>query len=682
MLLSWRLSAAVSGGGGDMASQHRPQHSGPTSLSRCLDGEHWEIKEKLRHYIGENELFNLRFDLPLSAYREVTLQRAKCLLKFPDVQAQFDDQVGHRNGYMNKNLAIGDVGSATDLSVGVKMGVMAWLFGGAVINLGTEKHIEQYFMPLQELKFTGMFAMSERGHGSNVRQLQTEAHYDPGAQEFVINTPCEDAQKIYIGNALQGNYACVFAQLIVDRKSKGPHAFIVPIRDENGLFPGITVTDMGLKEGLNGVDNGMLSFDHVRIPRNNLLNRYAEVMPSGEYNTSIQSDGKRFNAMLAAMIGTRLALAFQGTTSMKVGLEIAIRYCLKRRQFGPNGGPEYAILDYQTQQVRLMPHLATCLGLLFAQRYAGEIMDTEYNEKKELLDNRYLQALTSALKAYSTWENIKCLQTCRELCGGMGYMAENRLASLKTDSDVFVTFDGDNMVLMQQVAREMLDHYSQQFGGSKIKGMLTFIAGGLWNSVQTSMFAVNIHPITDVQFILKALMFREGKQLRTLAARLLNKVSTKKEEPFSAWNSCQQHAVTMAMSFVQRVVLQQFMAAVEKCQYRGDREVLQKFCRLYALHCLYSDRGWFLEQGYISSTHTKEIRDMYLKMCSESKEVALQVVEAFRLPRNCVHAPIAGIPSEIAPWAYYPENGGTSRQSQPSDKQQGTTKSQHIQSRL
>ncbi|XP_078000930.1 acyl-coenzyme A oxidase-like protein [Glandiceps talaboti] len=654
--------------------------SSPSSLSRYLDGEYWEVKEKLRRYIGESDLFNLRFDLPLSTFRDLTLQRAKYLLKFPDIQAQFDDQVGHISGYMNKNLALGDVGSCTDLSVSVKMGVMVWLFGGAVINLGTEQHIKQFFEPLKELKYTGMFAMSERGHGSNVRALQTEAHYDPETQEFIINTPCDDAQKIYIGNALHGDYACVFAQLILDGQSKGPHAFIVPIRDDNGLNPGISVTDMGLKEGLNGVDNGMLGFDHVRVPRHHLLNRYADVSPSGEYTTSIKNNGKRFNTMLAAMIGTRLALAFQGTTSMKVGLEIAIRYGLKRRQFGPSGGPEYTLLDYQTHQVRLMPHLATCLGLMFTQSYAGEVMDKEFSEITNMADNRYLQALTSGLKAYSTWQNIQCLQTCRECCGGMGYMVENRITCLKCDSDIFVTFDGDNMVLMQQVAREILDHYSGQFGGSRVKGMLTFMAGGLWNSFQTSMFAVNIHPVTDLQFILKAFMFREGKQLRTLAARLLNKVSTKKEEPFSAWNSVQQHAVTMAMSFLQKVVLQQFMIAVEKCQYKDDKEVLNKFCRLYGLHCLYTDRGWFLEQGYISPSHIKEIREAYLKMCGETRHCALQVVEAFRLPRNCVHAPIAGVPSEIAPWAYYPEDEDR-KLSKPSTSQ-NDTKFTVVQSRL
>jgi len=38
-------------------------------------------------------------------------------------------------------------------------------------------------------------------------------------------------------------------------------------------LPGVTVVDMGVKMGLNGVDNARLSFDNVRVPRTNLLNR-------------------------------------------------------------------------------------------------------------------------------------------------------------------------------------------------------------------------------------------------------------------------------------------------------------------------------------------------------------------------------------------------------------------------
>ena len=121
--------------------------------------------------------------------------------------------------------------------------------------------------------------MTETGHGSNVQALRTTATYDAETQEFVIHTPDDDARKDYIGNAARdGRMAVVFAQLIAGGEERGVHALLVPIRDEHGdPCPGVRLEDCGAKLGLNGVDNGRIWFDHVRVPRENLLDRYAQV---------------------------------------------------------------------------------------------------------------------------------------------------------------------------------------------------------------------------------------------------------------------------------------------------------------------------------------------------------------------------------------------------------------------
>ncbi|ERE69860.1 acyl-coenzyme A oxidase-like protein [Cricetulus griseus] len=189
-------------------------------------------------------------------------------------QARDVTQEEKRKNFISRSLVLGEVLCMVDMATCLKCGVISLLFGGAIHNLGSPEHVTKWFQQLKEQKYTGMFAMTEKGHGSNVRGIQTEATFDLDNQEFVINTPCEDAQKMYIGNAMHGNYAAVFAQLIIEGKSQGPHCFIVPIRDENeNLYPGVTAIDMMHKEGLNGVDNGILIFDKVRIPRENLLDR-------------------------------------------------------------------------------------------------------------------------------------------------------------------------------------------------------------------------------------------------------------------------------------------------------------------------------------------------------------------------------------------------------------------------
>lgn len=69
------------------------------------------------------------------------------------------------------------------------------------------------------------------------------------------------------------------ARLFIKGKDYGPHAFVVPIRDMRTHLPlpGIKVGDIGPKFGYNGVDNGFLSFNHVRVPLDNMLMRFAKV---------------------------------------------------------------------------------------------------------------------------------------------------------------------------------------------------------------------------------------------------------------------------------------------------------------------------------------------------------------------------------------------------------------------
>ncbi len=153
------------------------------------------------------------------------------------------------------------------------------LFGGAVLHLGTERHHERYLADIASLELPGCFAMTEDGHGSDVQHLRTTATYDAEAEEFVIDTPDDDAHKMWIGNAARdGRMAAVFAQLIVGGEERGVHALLVPLRDEDGtVLDGIRIEDCGPKLGLDGVDNGKLWFDGVRVPREALLDRYATV---------------------------------------------------------------------------------------------------------------------------------------------------------------------------------------------------------------------------------------------------------------------------------------------------------------------------------------------------------------------------------------------------------------------
>ncbi|KAM7079175.1 LOW QUALITY PROTEIN: acyl-coenzyme A oxidase-like protein [Molossus nigricans] len=574
--------------------------------------------------------------------RALTFQRVTFTLGLPLLKRAIQEQAEKTENFVSRSLIIGEVLSR-DVATAGKCGIIYWLFGGAVRNLGSPGHVTKWLQPLQEQKYTGMFAMTERGHGSNVRGIQTEATFDLSTQEFVIHTPCEDAEKVYIGNATHGNCAAVFAQL-GDGWSQGPHCFIVPVRDEHGgLDPGVTAADMMYKEGLHG-DDGILIFDKVRIPRDNLLGKFGSVTPDGQYHSPIKNKSARFSATLAALTPSRLAVTFQALGAMKLGLTIAIRYS-QERQFGPKGKEEVKTIEHQTQSFQLMPHLATTLALTFTSRHARVLLDEAVFQGTELVDSRPQQALVAGPKAYSTRENLRCLQDGRECTGGMGYMMENRISGLKCDT-------GDNVVLLQVVVREVLAPYTKQCEERPLASLLRSWAASGADSLRTSFLASYMDTVGDLVFLLKAETLRRVLQ-RSLVARMYYKVVTKRAAFFGAWNSRLHHVASLPLAH-HRVTLEQFSLR-RRCPDGADQALLMKFCLLYGTgtKLVFQERAWYLEHKYLTLASAR-IQGQLLDLCDSVKDDALRVISAFNIPHTYLHAPIAGITNPLATWAFYP----------------------------
>ena len=302
------------------------------------------------------------------------------------------------------------------------------------------------------------------------RQLETTATYDPSTEEFVIDSPTRTARKDYIGGAAQtATVAAVFAQLITpDGEGHGVHCLVVPIRDDDGNdLPGVTTSDCHYKGGLPGVDNGRIQFDHVRVPRENLLNKYADVAEDGTYSSPIENPGRRFFTMLGTLIRGRVTVGGSAGAAARVALDIATRYALQRRQFqAPDDEREVLLMDYLVHQRRLFPLIARSYALQFAQNeLVAKTHDLQTADDPDPEEQRELESRAAGLKAANTWHATRAIQEAREACGGAGYLAENRLIALKADTDVFTTFEGDNHVLMQLVAKELLTAYADDIKG-------------------------------------------------------------------------------------------------------------------------------------------------------------------------------------------------------------------------
>ena len=628
-------------------------------LGHHLDGRWGAVRAKARELAADTR-FVPTTDTDVETQRARVAEQIKILADMGEPRMGFPTEYGGRDD-LGGSITAFEMLAMGDLSLLVKAGVQFGLFGGAVLHLGTERHHRAYLEKIQSFELPGCFAMTETGHGSDVASILTTATYDPQTQEFDLHSPVAAATKDYIGNAARdGRAAAVFAQLVTNGRSEGVHAFFVPIRDDAGQpLPGVTITDDGLKAGLNGVDNGRIRFDHVRVPRENLLNRYGDVAPDGTYSTSIENQNRRFFTMLGTLIQGRISVGGGAGSATKVALTIALRYGEARRQFGaPGSDEEIVVLDYLVHQRKLLVPLAKTYALHFAQSELVETLhDVFTSEPADSPQRRLLETRAAGTKALATWHATQTIQTCREACGGQGYLVENRLPVLKADTDVFTTFEGDNTVLLQLVAKELLSGYASEFGDMSTLNRAGFLAEQVGEVVLEKLSARKVlasllsataamspgqdsdADLHDRDWQLGLLGWREKHMLDSVAKRLRRALGA--DDPFPVFNAAQDHMLALAKAHVERLLLESFVRGVEGCTDPAARALLDRVCDLFALSTIEADRAWFMEHGRLTARQSKAVTAEVNGLLTDLRPDAVLLVEAFGVPEAAVAAPIA-----------------------------------------
>jgi acyl-CoA oxidase len=206
----------------------------------------------------------------------------------------------------------------------------------------------------------GCYLQTELGHGSNVAALETTATYISETKEFEIHSPTLTSSKWWIGAlGRTATHGVVQAKLILPGgKDMGPHLFFVQLRslETHQLLPGITAGDIGPKSfgGYAATDNGFARFDRVRIPKEHMLSKFAQVTDDGKYVKPPHAKIS-YGGMLYIRSGM---VTVAGWITARAAV-ISIRYATVRRQGNPGSdGLEKQVISYPSLHVRLLPILA------------------------------------------------------------------------------------------------------------------------------------------------------------------------------------------------------------------------------------------------------------------------------------------------------------------------------------
>ncbi|XP_020135995.2 peroxisomal acyl-coenzyme A oxidase 2 isoform X2 [Microcebus murinus] len=472
----------------------------------------------------------------------------------------------------------------------------------ALRSLGSEEQIAKWEPLCKTCRIIATYAQTELGHGTYLQGLETEATYDATTQEFVIHSPTITATKWWPGNR-------------------------------------ITVGDIGPKMNFDELDNGFPRLDHVRVPRENMLNRFAQVLSDGTY---IKRGTEQSNYLF--MVVTRVEILLgEILPPLQKACVIAMRYSVIRRQsrLRPSD-PEAKILDYQTQQHKLFPQLAMSYAfhflaisiLEFFQRSYNAILDRDFSLLPEL------HALSSGTKAMMADFCIQGAETCRRACGGHGYSKLSGLPSLVTRVSAASSYEGENTVLYLQVARFLVKSYLQAHmsPGSTSQRFLPSSVAYLTAPDLSRCPAQRAADFLCPELYTTAWAHVATRLIKDSVYHLQTRTQSGQDQ-HEAWNQTTVTHLQAAKAHCYYTSVKSFSEALQKLENEpAIQQVLKRLCHLHALHGILVNSGDFLHDGFLSGVQVDMARTAYLDLLLLIRKDAILLTDAFDFTDQCLNS--------------------------------------------
>eukprot|EP00347_Sterkiella_histriomuscorum_P006528 403352422 len=528
------------------------------------------------------------------------------------------------------------------------LGLSMTMFMTCIESLADDEQRNKWLPLIKDIKIIGCYAQTELGHGSNVAGIETTATYDQQSDEFVINSPTLTSSKFWPGDmGKMANHAVLYARLISKGKDRGVQPFMVQMRDfaTHEPLPGFEMGDIGPKFGYNSKDNGFQIFKNVRIPRANLLRRFAEVDREGNFTT--KGDQR---ILYSIMLTTRVQIINYSAFSLGQALLIATRYSVVRRQFSNQEGTkvERKLLDYQTHMFKYGPLLAYTYAMKFA---AIDVMKLHQDVLKGVETGDFsklelLHHLSAGYKAVYSRITYDATDDIRQSCGGAGFLHWSGLPSHQQEYSPNPTFEGDNTVMSQQAARLILKNFKQLMKGKKVTGYFSYLNNILEQHGHKSQVQT-VEDVLSLQFLDKALSTRAAYKI----SQTSKKLEQSKDSENAKINSIfALDVVQMTQAHVIYTTFQHFHNGINtnsNITCPTLKQHLTLLLRLFAVYELTIDNAVLYECGFFQPGTLHLLQEALKKLLVELRPQMIPLVEAAKIPDSTLVSAIGNSYGDI-----------------------------------
>jgi alkylation response protein AidB-like acyl-CoA dehydrogenase len=326
----------------------------------------------------------------------------------------FPEEYGGMGGdYFALCLALEELGRvdqsvAITLEAGVSLGAMP------VFRFGTEAQKQEWLPMLCSGEALGAFGLTEPGGGSDAGATRTTARLD--GDDWVIN-----GSKAFITNSGTDITRLVTVTAVTGERDGGRKeisSILVPVPTK-----GYTAEPPYNKVGWNASDTHPLSFDDVRVPRDNLL---------GER-------GRGYANFLHILDEGRIAIAALSTGAAQGCVDESVKYAKQREAFGKPIGQNQAIA-FKIADMEARAHVARC---------------TYYDAAARMLSGQPFKKQAAIAKLVSSNAAMDNARDATQIHGGYGFINEFPVARHYRDSKILEIGEGTSEVQKMLIAREL-----------------------------------------------------------------------------------------------------------------------------------------------------------------------------------------------------------------------------------